>query len=173
MSVNHITVWTSASNLTICGQDKVETPSCEFWSTGYTKQPFLSSVLTYVQLRYWKHKILLGLKFTDNWSVTQPQNKNSSRDSSYHKNEALVEIKNHSLSSRVSLFYCNTRDISRSRFADETRARNVTCIPIDKARRDLNASDAVFPPLLVYYQLVLSRATSAGINLCNYSWNCI
>ena len=53
-----------------------------------------------------------------------------------------VETQHHSRSNRVSLFHWNTRDISRSRFAGETRARNVTCIPMEKARRDLNASDA-------------------------------
>ena len=45
--------------------------------------------------------------------------------------------------SRLS-FHWNTRDIYRSRFAGETRAINVTCIPMEKVRRDLNASDAVF-----------------------------
>ena len=40
----------------------------------------------------------------------------------------------------------NTRDIARSRFAGETPARSVTCIPTEKAKRDLNASDAVFLP---------------------------
>ena len=44
----------------------------------------------------------------------------------------------------------NTRDNSRSRFAGETRATNVTCIPMEKARRDLNASDAVLLPLHSY-----------------------
>ena len=33
-------------------------------------------------------------------------------------------------------------------FPREMRARNVTCIPMEKARRNLNASDAVFLPLL-------------------------
>ena len=33
-------------------------------------------------------------------------------------------------------------DIYSWRFAGETRASNVTCIPMQKARRDLNASDA-------------------------------
>ena len=40
----------------------------------------------------------------------------------------------------------NTRDIARWRFAGETPARSVTCIPTEKAKRDLNASDAVFLP---------------------------
>ena len=40
----------------------------------------------------------------------------------------------------------NIRDIARSRFAGETPARSVACIPTEKARRDLNASDAVFLP---------------------------
>ena len=40
----------------------------------------------------------------------------------------------------------NTRDIARSRFAGETPARSVTCILTEKAKRDLNASDAVFLP---------------------------
>ena len=61
----------------------------------------------------------------------------------------LVETQ-HSLDSatRVQLasrfFRWNTRDTSRWRFAGETRASNVTCIPMQKARRDLNvnASDA-------------------------------
>ena len=45
----------------------------------------------------------------------------------------------------VSRFlHWNTRDIARSRFAGETPAKSVTCIPMEKARRDLNASDAVF-----------------------------
>ena len=103
MSVNHITVWTSASNLTICGQDEVEAPSCEFWSTGYTKRPFLFSV----------HICSCGTentKFYLDWSSLTIGQSRSHRtktqvlDSSYHKNEALVEIKNNSLSSRVSLF---------------------------------------------------------------------
>ena len=34
------------------------------------------------------------------------------------------------------------RDTSRWCFTGETRASNVTCIPMQKARRDLNASDA-------------------------------
>ena len=40
-------------------------------------------------------------------------------------------------------FRWNTRDTSRWRFAGETRASNVTCIPMQKPRRDLNASDAL------------------------------
>ena len=47
----------------------------------------------------------------------------------------------------VSRFlHWNTRDIARSRFTGETPARSVTCIPTEKAKRDLNASDAVFLP---------------------------
>ena len=38
----------------------------------------------------------------------------------------------------------NTRDVARSRFAGETPARSVTYIPTEKAKRDLNASAAVF-----------------------------
>ena len=38
-------------------------------------------------------------------------------------------------------FHWNTRDISRSNC--EMTARNVTCIPTEKARRDLNASDVI------------------------------
>ena len=40
----------------------------------------------------------------------------------------------------------NTRDTARSRFAGETPARSVTCIPTEKGRRELNVSDAVFLP---------------------------
>ena len=40
----------------------------------------------------------------------------------------------------------NTRDIARWRFAGETPAKSVTCITTEKAKRDWNASDAVFLP---------------------------
>ena len=44
-----------------------------------------------------------------------------------------VEAQYHSRSNRVSLFCRNTRDASRWRFAGETRASNVTCIPNAKS----------------------------------------
>ena len=44
-----------------------------------------------------------------------------------------VEAQHHSRSNRVSLFRWNTRDTSRWRFAGETRASNVTCIPNAKS----------------------------------------
>ena len=37
-------------------------------------------------------------------------------------------------------------------FRCEMSVRNVTCIPIDKARCDLNASDAVFLPIVLQVQ---------------------
>ena len=63
-----------------------------------------------------------------------------------HEKHSKLKKKHHSHSNRVSLLHCNIRDIARSRFAGETPARSVTCIPTEKARRDLNASDAVFLP---------------------------
>ena len=73
--------------------------------------------------------------------------------SSFHWNASLtngfrhlkkLETQHYSRSNRVSLFFVGipTRDTSLWRFAGETRASNVTCIPMQRARRDLNASDA-------------------------------
>ena len=60
----------------------------------------------------------------------------------HEKHSKLSSITRVQIASRF--LHWNTRDIARSRFAGETPARSVTCIPTEKARRDLNASDAVF-----------------------------
>ena len=62
----------------------------------------------------------------------------------HEKHSKLKSIIRVQIASRF--LHWNTRDIARSRFAGETPARSVTCIPKEKARRDLNASDAVFLP---------------------------
>ena len=54
--------------------------------------------------------------------------------------------KHHSRSNRVSLFALEYTWHCPLAFRRETPARSVTCIPTEKARRDLNASDAVFLP---------------------------
>ena len=62
----------------------------------------------------------------------------------HEKHSKLKSITRVQIASRF--LHWNTRDIARSRFAGETPARSVTCIPTEEARRDLNASDAVFLP---------------------------
>ena len=63
---------------------------------------------------------------------------------------AFLHAKHSKSITRVQIASCflpwNTRDTARSRFAGETPARNVTCIPMEKGRRVLNVSDAVFLP---------------------------
>ena len=63
---------------------------------------------------------------------------------------AFLHAKHSKSISRVQIASCflpwNTRDTARSRFAGETPARSVTCIPTEKGRRELNVSDAVFLP---------------------------
>ena len=54
-------------------------------------------------------------------------------------------------------FHWNTRDISHSRFVGKTRAINVTYIPTEKARRDLNAREFVFLPPQQDISLPLSQ----------------
>ena len=55
-----------------------------------------------------------------------------------------LETQHHSRSSHVSPL---PLEYTPARVVGETRARNITCIPMEKARRDLNASAAVFLPL--------------------------
>ena len=58
------------------------------------------------------------------------------------KHSKLKSITRVKIASRF--LHWNTRDIARSRFAGETPARSGTCIPTEKARRELNVNDAVF-----------------------------
>ena len=44
--------------------------------------------------------------------------------------------------SRLVFPHWNTRDISRSRWPAKREQKYVTCVPVERARRDLNASDA-------------------------------
>ena len=62
----------------------------------------------------------------------------------HEKYSKLKSITRVQIASRF--LHWNTRIIARSRFAGETPARSVTCIPTEKARRELNVSDAVFLP---------------------------
>ena len=57
----------------------------------------------------------------------------------HEKYSKLKSITRVQIASRF--LHWNTRNIPRSHFAGETPARSGTCIPTEKARRDLNASD--------------------------------
>ena len=91
--------------------------------------------------RKWRN---VGTMATDR--QTDAPSLNSYLDEFLHeKNSKLKSITHVQMASRF--LHWNTRDIARSRFAGETPARSVGCIPTEKkTRRDLNESDALFLP---------------------------
>ena len=132
----------------------LSTQICQFWGTGgnVTQIPVLE------EMTAWRHiysmtvtatQMILLLKTSIHAKVTGVPTKHS-----------ITRVQ---IASRF--FHWNTEHFSLS-FRRKMRAINDTCIPMEKARRDMNPSDPVFLPFGadIYEWLVPRPATISQIN---------